>query len=651
MAEIRNILRQALTQHQAGQLQAASSLYQQILNSDPNHAEALHLLGVIAIQTSRPQDAIELIERAVSIRSDQAAWFGNLATAQSAVGDLDAAVATYQTALELDSGYVEGHYNLGHVHGQMGNHAAAEACYREAIALNPAHVGSLNNLGTCLRQQGRSEESIEFLEQLTAGAAGFVEGHYNLANSLRDAERLEQSIGAYRRALEIEPDSPKVLAGLGISLLLSGEFESGWEAYESRLNVEAGAIPHGCAPLWGGDSLAGKTIMLFAEQGFGDTLQFVRYAQAIKEMGATVFLECQPPLKTILASCEYLDGIFKRGEPLPAFDVAAPLLSLPRLLGTRLNNIPAADYLSASPELIDAWTQRLHHIDGLKVGIAWQGAPGHLSDARRSFPLSSLGPVANREDVTLIALQKGHGVEQIGAVDFAVHQLGDDVDETNGAFMDTAAVMKCLDLVITSDTSIAHLAGALCVPVWIALSKGPDWRWLLDRSDSPWYPTAKLFRQSTAGEWSDVFERIATDIGTLGCSSEPITVEVSAGELIDKISILEIKQSRIDDPEKLDNIQRELATLTDSRDRSIQPSETLEKLTGELKIVNETLWDIEDEIRECERLRDFGDNFVQLARRVYFTNDKRSELKRAINELLGSNLVEEKSYSDYSPSD
>lgn len=650
MADLRNTLREALGHHQAGRLDRATELYNEILAVDPHHAESLHLLGVIAIQSGRPADAIGLIERAVAIRSDQAAWFGNLGTARSALGDLETAIGDYRRALSLDPGYVEGHYNLGHVLSQLGAREEAEASYRNALAANPNHVGSLNNLGTCLRERGHFEEAIELFRQATSAAPGFVEGHYNLGNALRDAEQLDQSVAAFRRALELQPDSAKVRAGFGITLLLSGDLDEAWTHYEARISAEGGAISSDCTPLWDGSSLDGQTIMAFAEQGFGDTLQFVRYTQQLKSLGATVFVECQAPLMEILSTSEYIDGIYRRGEPLPPFDLAVPLLSLPGLLGTRLDNVPCGiPYLIPRQDLMEKWSTALSEIPGLKVGIAWQGATGHLSDSRRSLALSEFAPVAAQPGVTLIALQKGPGVEQLDEVDFEVHRLPDDVDEQNGAFMDTAAVMKCLDLVITSDTSIAHLAGALGVPVWIALCKGPDWRWMLDRSDSPWYPTARLYRQSMPRVWTDVFERMATDVLAIGSVTGPITVEVSAGELIDKITILEIKQQRITDAAKLQNIHQELGVLTESRAESIPGSPELDTLVADLRSVNEALWDIEDEIRECERNQQFDDKFVHLARAVYVTNDRRSDLKRAINDLLGSRLVEEKSYSDYSP--
>jgi hypothetical protein len=264
--------------------------------------------------------------------------------------------------------------------------------------------------------------------------------------------------------------------------------------------------------------------------------------------------------------------------------------------------------------------------------------------------LAQFAPLARVPGVRLLSLQKGLGREQIPALRglFPVTDLGAELDEATGPFLDTAAVMMNLDLVVTSDTSIAHLAGALGVPVWVALQDVPDWRWLLDREDSPWYPTMRLFRQTTPGRWEDVFDRIAEALRRrMAAPTElrPITVEIAPGELIDKITILKIKSERISDAAKRRNVHTELALLVAARDCTVPGLSELKRLETELKEVNEALWQIEDEIRLCERCEDFGPRFVGLARSVYHTNDRRAALKRRINELLRSDLMEEKSYA------
>jgi hypothetical protein len=333
---------------------------------------------------------------------------------------------------------------------------------------------------------------------------------------------------------------------------------------------------------------------------------------------------------------------------LPAFDVQAPLMSLPMLLGTTRENVPAdIPYLSAEPGRVEKWKARLDGLSGLKVGVAWQGNPHFSWDHWRSFPLAALAPLAAVEGVRLVSLQKGPGVEQLRELKgrFAVEEL-EGLDAEGGAFLDTAAAMKCLDLVVTADTAAAHLAGALGVPAWVALSAVADWRWLLGREDTPWYPTLRLFRQQTLGDWAGVFDRMAEGLRELVRRSRgPVArIEVSPGELLDRCSILEIKAECFRDESKRAPARAELAALRAMCDAALEPSEELTRLAAELKAVNAALWEAEDELRRCERDGDFGGRFVELARSVYTRNDERAALKRRVNELTRSPLGEQKEY-------
>jgi len=303
-------------------------------------------------------------------------------------------------------------------------------------------------------------------------------------------------------------------------VLLEGDFSDGWRGYESRWQQPGFVLPSYRQPRWDGSNLTGKTILLWAEQGLGDTIHFVRYAPLVKQRGGRVIVACQSALLRLLDGCEGIDALVAKEAPPPDFDVYSPLLSLPGILGTTLETAPAdVPYLPADTTLVEHWRQQLETAirspgSGPIVGIAWQGNPTYRKDRQRSIPLECFEPLCRVPGIHLVNLQKGPGAEQIGAVarDWPLIDFGAKLDETSGPFRDTAAIMQSLDLVVTSDSAIAHLAGALAVPVWVAIPWMPDFRWLLDREDSPWYPTMRLFRQTTEGSWGDVFERIGAEL-------------------------------------------------------------------------------------------------------------------------------------------
>jgi hypothetical protein len=350
-----------------------------------------------------------------------------------------------------------------------------------------------------------------------------------------------------------------------------------------------------------------------------------------------------------------VDEVIERGEPRPRFDTYARLMSLPGILGTRLETVPASvPYLRGTGILPVSNSGIIENATGFKVGIAWQGNPEFKADRSRSIPLSAFAPLARIDGVSLFSLQRGTGVEQIASRETAFDLIEFDppLDAGDDAFIETAAVMEQLDLVITSDTSIAHLAGALGVWVWVALSHRPDWRWLRDRADCPWYPTMRLFRQDGTGDWEAVFAQIAEALRQEvvarpgdARASHRVVAPLSPGELLDRITILELKANRVACARKRQNVQRELHALRQARGRLPIEDGRLETALGELRQVNAALWQTEDELRLCERDRQFGPRFVELARSVYLQNDRRACLKRQIDLLLGSDLVAEKEYA------
>jgi hypothetical protein len=366
------------------------------------------------------------------------------------------------------------------------------------------------------------------------------------------------------------------------------------------------------------------------------------------DAGLDVTLFCPRAMHRLFSSRADV-RLIDRADDSATYDAQIAISSLPRAFRTRLATIPTPiPYLAAEPELQRKWAARIGSA-GFKIGIVWQGNPNPEADMARAMPLTALAPLAALPNVRLISLQKGFGSEQIASLPptMKVETLGDDFDSGPDAFVDTAAAMMALDLIISCDTSVAHLAGALGRPIWVALKKDAEWRWLRGRDDSPWYPTMRLFRQSQRGEWSHVFAEMAGCAAPLATPLTPLTIAIpgGVGELIDKITILEIKASRVTDESKLRNIHIELAQLLETQKSEGIVHQRLETLKNDLATVNADLWDIEDDIRICERNGDFGERFIALARAVYKTNDRRAALKREINLLFNSAIVEEKSYA------
>jgi len=434
----------ALQHHQAGRLSEAEKLYRQILAQQPEHADALHLLGVIAHQAGRNDIAIGLI--------------------------------------------------------------------RQAIMLRPNFTEAYNNLGKALKDSGQLSEAIAACRQAIALRPDFAEVHNNLGNALRDKGQLDEAIAACRQAITLNNNLPEPHFDLAFTLLMRGDFQKGWPEYEWRfkgrnLLSSARNFPQ---PRWDGSPLEDRTLLLYTEQGYGDALQFIRYLPLVARRGGKIIIECQDEFARLFRSIPGTYQIVTRGAPLPAFDLYCPLLSLPLVFGTTLENIPTnVPYLYADAQDVQKWRQRLDNdlpiMKSGKVGLVWAGKP--LPDPNRSIKLSSLAPLGQVPGVRLVSLQKGAEAAQAKTPPMG-WELIDWTQELKD-FADTAALIASLDLVITVDTAAAHLAGAMGKPVWTLLPFNSDWRWLLEREDSPWYPTMRLFRQSARGDWDSVIKRVA----------------------------------------------------------------------------------------------------------------------------------------------
>ena len=503
--DLPTIFRQAVADHRAGKLPEAEAGYRQILAVQPNHADSLHYLGLIAAQIGRHDLAAELIGRAVALRPGMPDYLNNLGLSLLALGRAAEAADAHRRAAVLAPGMAEAHNNLGNALRAQDRPAEAEASYRQALALAPAMAEAHNNLGAALADLDRLEEAEQSYRAALARWQDYPEANNNLGNTLRALGRWQEAIAQYRQAIALAPDYAEAHYNLGWSLLLAGEYPEGWAEFEWRWRIRGGQVARDLpAPFWAGEPLDGRTLLFHAEQGAGDTFMFCRYV-ALAARRTRVVLEAPAPLVGLLSRLPGLAGIVPAGAALPPFDLHCPLLSLPRAFGTVLASVPAAvPYLTADPDRVAAWRERLKSIDGPRIGLVWAGNPTQRDDRRRSIPLAALAPLATVPGATFISLQKGRREAPPDGMRFF-----DWTDELRD-YDDTAALIEALDLVIGVDTGVVHLAGALGRPVWVMNRFEPYFVWLTERDDSPWYPSLRQFRQLAPGNWSSVIESVRT---------------------------------------------------------------------------------------------------------------------------------------------
>jgi tetratricopeptide (TPR) repeat protein len=516
MASVAEILKAGRAEQQAGQVAKAERFYRQVLDAEPNHAEALMSLAMLSLDLGRRDEAIGLLERLVTATPNDPDARGNLGSAYCTVGRYAEGGEQLERAVCLAPDQADAHYNLGLCLQRLGRTHDAVASYQRCLALHPNHCPAQRNLGVIFHESGNLAEAQRCYERARDLEPRQAASYLNLGTVLKDRGKMAEAITCYERALSLEPTNAQAHCSRGTMMLAMGRFAEGLSGYESRIGCPDFNTMNLEGPRWDGRDLAGRTLLVHCEQGLGDTLQFIRYVKFARGRGGKVIVAAQPALIPLLEQSGF-GPLVSRNDPLPPFDVHSPLLSLPSILRTRLENIPAeVPYLVADSARVDRWRQELAAQRGLKVGIVWQGQQKFRGDRLRSIPLARFAPVAGVSGVQLVSLQKGPGCEQLAeeADRFAVVDLSRRLDN-DGAFLDTAAVMRSLDLVITSDTAAAHLAGGLGVKVWVALGAAPDWRWLLDRQDSPWYPTMRLFRQRTAGDWSGVFADMAAELARM----------------------------------------------------------------------------------------------------------------------------------------
>ncbi|MDP3356032.1 MAG: tetratricopeptide repeat protein, partial [Polaromonas sp.] len=482
--------------------------YDAALKLNPNFAEALRNRGNTLRELKRPEEALASYARALNIEPGHAEALGNRGSALRDLGRAEEALASYELALGIDPDSATALSNRGAVLWDLERPEEALANCERALGIWPDFAEALCNRGAALQGLGRFELALESYDRALQLRPVYPDAWSNRGAVLRALQRPAEALENFERAIEMLPDYADAHWNEALCRLMLGEFELGWQKYEWRWKKEPGLsmARNFAQPLWlGKEVLQGKKILLHAEQGLGDTIQFCRYAKEVAALGGRVVLEVQPALKSLLQDVEGASLVLGRGEQLPDFDYHCPLLSLPLAFQADLSNISGQKYLHSDPAKRQQWQTRLGPASKMRVGLVWSGATGHQNDHNRSLSLAQIAPLIS-DQAQHYCLQK-----EIRPADQAT--LGNTpalqfMGESLKDFSDTAALLEQMDLLITVDTSVAHLAGAMGKEVWVMLPFSPDWRWLLERSDNPWYDTARLFRQPAPGDWASVLAQV-----------------------------------------------------------------------------------------------------------------------------------------------
>jgi tetratricopeptide (TPR) repeat protein len=502
-------LQHAVALHQGGRLAEAEQMYRNILAAAPDHFDAIHLLGVILLQRGRHIEGEQLIARALQINPNDPDAHNNRGTALKNLRRFEEALSSYADALALRPNFAEAFSNRGVALYELKRYDEALASHDRALALRPDHVEALSNRGDTLHKLERYDDALASYARALALRPDYVEALSNRGNTFAKLQRFDEALASFERAIALKPDYAEAHFNRSLVLLLTGNYADGWDEYEWRLKGGMKDLrPRQFAcPQWQGQDVTGKTIFLHPDQGYGDLIQFCRYVPLLAERGARVVLEVHKPLHVLMTSLPGAAQIVSSGDPLPDFDVHCPLLSLPRVVGTRLQSIPSTiPYLRAPAHALQHWKARLGPRDRPRIGICWAGNPNFRDDRDRSIGLSPMLPLLANPDVQFFSLQRDLRTGDAAFLRSNPHitVLGQDIE----TFSDTAAIISAMDLVISSDTSVVHLAGALGKPIWILLQLVPDWRWLLEADHNPWYPTARLFRQDETRKWEGVIARV-----------------------------------------------------------------------------------------------------------------------------------------------
>lgn len=507
-----DLLSKGLAAHQAGRVGEARVCYESVLRVAPGEPKVLHLLGLVAVSEGRSEEAVALYRSCLAAEPGFAAAWGNLGDALLMLRRAAEADAAYGRSLSLDPRQARVLNNRSQALKELDRIDDALAACEAAVRLEPENARALNNLGSLYLACQRWHEAVAAHSRAVALRGDMAEAWNNLGNSQLALRRTDEALASYRRARQLSPTSPDIVHNESLVHLLLGDLRAGWEGYERRLEMQSlQRRPAPAGPQWDGrGSLAGRSVVVVAEQGLGDTIQFCRYIPLLVEQGAEVHAVVQKPLQSLVGRMPGIRSVRTPEESLGSFEYHCPLLSLPRAFGTELTSIPASvPYLFARDDLAQGAARWLAGAGRPRIGAVWSGNPMLRKGRNRSIPIGAVARVLTAASPGWVSLQKElapgerEQLEAAGAVDLS-GVLND--------FDDTAALLAQLDLVITIDTSVAHLSGAMGIPTWILLPYAADWRWLTGRDDSPWYPTVRLFRQGSPGDWESVLKRVAGEL-------------------------------------------------------------------------------------------------------------------------------------------
>jgi len=633
--------------------------YDKALEINPNFPEALNNKGSILSDLKKYDEAITLFSKSIILDNKNYSAINNLANLYSKLNKYEESLSLYQECLNLKNDDSDIYNNIGVIYYELNKYDESILFYNKSIELDPLNYEAFNHRGNSYKELTFFDKALLDIEKSIHLKNDFVYGYVNKGNLLGEIGDLSGALNCYNKACEIDPTCIEAQFNIGIIQLLLKDFESGLKKYELRRKqkkttfTELNDIPY----LDNIENVHNKKILIIPEQGIGDIIQFSRYIPLLKEKGADIYFF--PPKNLIklfdkfFVEIKIIDNDFYTKNN---FDYYCSILSLPYLLNTKFETIPFFEKYFISDLVKTNYWKNIFNNDDFKIAIAWQGSKNKI-DLGRSIPLSNFKVFSKFKNIKLISLQKGEEIDRISKnpVDFDI-QIIDNFDEGDNAFLDTMAIMECCDLIITSDTSVAHLAGSIGKPVWLALKLIPDWRWFLNEHTSPWYPSMRIFRQKVWGNWTSVFSEMAHALqneynlemieNNIVTDNVP-NIPCSWGEIIDKITILELKLKYIEDENKKIFISNELKLLLSVASKILLNDVKVWELKDNLYNINEELWKIEDDIRIKEKKKEFDGEFINLARSVYFKNDKRSLIKNKINHYLNSVIFEIKSYNEY----